>query len=110
VFQLDDLEIRFHDRQVRVGQRTTNLTPKELDLLHYFVTHPNSTLTHKKILQAVWGADYGSHVEYLRVFVNQLRKKIEIDPTRPRYILTEPWLGYRFNIQGTTKSTPTGQE
>ncbi len=97
VLQLDGLEIRFHDRQVRVKGRVTRLTPTELDLLHYFVTHANSVLPHDKILQAVWGPDYGDEVEYLRVFVNQLRKKIEPDPAKPRFILTEPWLGYRFD-------------
>jgi two-component system, OmpR family, KDP operon response regulator KdpE len=100
VLQLDGLEIRFHDRQVRINGRVTRLTPTELELLHYFVTHANSVLPHDKILQAVWGPDYGDEVEYLRVFVNQLRKKIEPDPARPRFILTEPWLGYRFDMQG----------
>jgi two-component system KDP operon response regulator KdpE len=99
VLQLEGVEINFRDRQVRVNGRVTRLTPKELDLLHYFVTHPNSVLPHDRILQAVWGPDYGSEVEYLRVFVNQLRKKIEPDPPRPRYILTEPWLGYRFAMR-----------
>jgi two-component system KDP operon response regulator KdpE len=94
---LTGLEVSFRNRQVKVRGRVTRLTPTELDLLHYFVTHPNEVLAHDKILQAVWGPDYGEEVEYLRVFVNQLRKKIEPDPTRPRYILTEPWLGYRFD-------------
>ena len=94
--RLDQLEIRFRERQVKVNGRVTRLTPTELDLLHYFVTHPDSVLPHDQILQAVWGPDYGDEVEYLRVFVNHLRKKIEPDPVRPRYILTEPWLGYRF--------------
>ncbi len=99
VLVFDGLEIRFHERQVRVDGRVTRLTPTELDLLHYFVIHANSVLPHDKILQAVWGPDYGEEVEYLRVFVNQLRKKIEPDPARPRFILTEPWLGYRFDTQ-----------
>lgn len=99
VLHLDGLEISFHDRQVKVSGRMTRLTPTELDLLHYFVTHSNTVLPHDKILQAVWGPDYGNEVEYLRVFVNQLRKKIEPDPAHPRYILTEPWLGYRFHLQ-----------
>jgi len=94
---LDGIEISFRDRHVKAGGRITRLTPKEFDLLHYFATHPNSVLTHDRILQAVWGPEYGDEVEYLRVFVNQLRKKIEPDPSRPRYILTEPWLGYRFH-------------
>jgi two-component system KDP operon response regulator KdpE len=109
VLQLDGLEIRFHDRQVRVNGRVTRLTPTELDLLHYFVTHPDSVLLHDKILQAVWGPDYGDEVEYLRVFVNQLRKKIEPDPARPRFILTEPWLGYRFAMYGD-KAVSAGPE
>src|SRR6266849_6481257 len=106
VFHLDGLEIRFHDRRVKVNGRVTRLTPTELELLHYFVTHANSVLPHDKILQAVWGPDYGDEVEYLRVFVNQLRKKIEPDPARPRYIVTEPWLGYRFSMNQTDTVEP----
>ena len=100
VLRLESLEISFHDRLVRVSGRTARLTPTEMDLLHYFVTHSNIVLPHDQILQAVWGPDYGNEVEYLRVFVNQLRKKIEPDPASPRYILTEPWLGYRFHMPG----------
>ena len=96
VLRLDGLEVSFRDRQVTANGRVSRLTPTELDLLHYFVTHPNEVLPHERILQAVWGPDYGNEVEYLRVFVNQLRKKIEPDPAQPRYILTEPWRGYRF--------------
>jgi len=109
VIELEGLEINFHDRQVKVNGRITRLTPTELELLHFFVTHADSVLPHDKILQAVWGPDYGDEVEYLRVFVNQLRKKIEPDPARPRYILTEPWLGYRFATHGSfTESTGGG--
>jgi two-component system KDP operon response regulator KdpE len=93
---LDGVEINFRDRQVRAKERSIRLTPKEMDLLYYFATHPNTALPHDQILQAVWGPDYGDEVEYLRVFVNQLRKKIEPDPAKPRFLLTEPWLGYRF--------------
>jgi two-component system KDP operon response regulator KdpE len=99
VMSLDGLEINFRDRQVKVNGGITRLTPTERDLLHYLVTHPNSALAHEIILQAVWGPDYGGEVEYLRVYVNQLRKKIEPDPAHPRFILTEPWLGYRFHLQ-----------
>jgi len=98
ILRLDDVEINFRDRQVKVNGRTMRLTPTEQDLLNYFVTHPNTVLPHDRVLQAVWGPDYGDEVEYLRVFVNQLRKKIEPDPAHPRYILTEPWLGYRFHL------------
>lgn len=102
IVRLDGLEINFRDRQVKVNGRASRLTPTELELLHYMVINANSVLGHEKILQAVWGPDYGGEVEYLRVFVNQLRKKIEPDPTHPRYILTEPWLGYRFNTTGAS--------
>jgi two-component system KDP operon response regulator KdpE len=98
LLRLEDLEVNFRDRQVNANGRAARLTPTELDLLQYFVKHPNEVLLHDRILQAVWGPDYGDEVEYLRVFVNQLRKKIEPDPSRPRFILTEPWLGYRFDM------------
>jgi two-component system KDP operon response regulator KdpE len=100
VLRLPDLEVSFRDRQAKANGRVSRLTPTELDLLHYFVTHPNEVLPHDRILQAVWGPDYGNEVEYLRVFVNQLRKKIEPDPAQARYILTEPWRGYRFDARG----------
>jgi len=99
MFNTGGVEINFRERRVTVGKRITRLSPKETDLLHYFVTHPNEALAHERILQAVWGPDYGSEVEYLRVFVNQLRKKIEPEPSVPRLLLTEPWLGYRFALE-----------
>jgi two-component system KDP operon response regulator KdpE len=99
VFCPDGVEINFKDRQVTINGRTARLTPKEAELLHYFVTNANQVLPHERILQAVWGPDYGGEVEYLRVFVNQLRKKIESEPSRPRLLLTEPWLGYRFVLR-----------
>jgi len=97
--QLDGVEINLKTRRVTIGSREGRLTPKEFDLLEYFLTHPNESIPHGTLLQAVWGPDYGDEVEYLRVFVNQLRKKIEPDPSHPRYLLTEPWVGYRFQAQ-----------
>ncbi len=73
------------------------LTPKEFDLLTHFLRHAGKVLTHRSLLGAVWGGDYTEQTEYLRVFIGQLRKKIEPDHANPRYILTEPWVGYRFN-------------
>jgi two-component system, OmpR family, KDP operon response regulator KdpE len=93
-----DVEVDFVSRQVTVRGRNVRLTPKEFDLLRYLVTHPNKVIPHRELLQAVWGPDYGDEVEYLRVFVNQLRKKIEPQPAKPRYLLTEPWVGYRLNL------------
>jgi two-component system KDP operon response regulator KdpE len=72
------------------------MTPKESDLLRYLVTRANKLIPHRERLQAVWGPDYGEELEYLRVFVNQPRKKIEPNPAKPRYLLTDPWVGYRF--------------
>jgi two-component system KDP operon response regulator KdpE len=92
----EDVEIDFETRRVKAHGREAHLTPKEHDLLRYLVAHPNKAISHRELLQAVWGADYGDELEYLRVFVNQLRKKLEPDPCKPRYLLTEPWVGYRF--------------
>lgn len=93
---LDELEVHPAARRVIARGKEVRLTPKEFDLLHYLITNPDVPIPHVKLLQAVWGPDYGDQVEYLRVFINQLRKKIEADPSHPRYLLTEPWVGYRF--------------
>lgn len=91
------LEIDFTARQVTNGPKTAHLTPKELDLLRHLTQHANAVVPHRELLQAVWGPDYGDQVDYLRVFIMNLRKKIELDPEHPEYIATEPWVGYRFN-------------
>jgi two-component system, OmpR family, KDP operon response regulator KdpE len=91
-----DVHIDFISRAMRVKGVPTRLTPKEFDLLRYLVSHPNKAISHRELLQAVWGPDYGDQVEYLRVFIKQLRRKLERIPEKPAYILTEPWIGYRF--------------
>lgn len=96
VIRLDGVEVDLQTRRVRKAGKELRLTPKEFDLLRYLIANPRMPITHTKLLQAVWGPDYGDQVEYLRVFINQLRKKIELDPSHPRYLLTEPWVGYRF--------------
>lgn len=73
------------------------LTPKEFDLMAHLMRNAGKVLTHRALLGVVWGGDYTEQHEYLRVFIGQLRKKIELDPAKPRFILTEPWIGYRFN-------------
>jgi two-component system, OmpR family, KDP operon response regulator KdpE len=95
--RIGDLVIDFVGRAVSNGSRTSHLTPKELDLLRYLTSHPNEAVAHRELLQAVWGPDYGDQVDYLRVFIRNLRKKVERDPDTPEYIATEPWVGYRFN-------------
>src|SRR5262245_58597009 len=92
----DDLEIDFESRRIRSGKKTVRLTPKEFDLLRYLVSNAGKPVPHRELLQAVWGPDYGDQSDYLRVFITTLRKKIEPNPASPKYILTEPWIGYRF--------------
>lgn len=91
-----DLTVDFSTRTVVAHGQPVRLTPKEFELLHYLVSNANKPVPHRRLLQTLWGPEYGDEVEYLRVFVSQLRKKIEADPAHPRYILTEPWIGYRF--------------
>jgi len=79
------------------GIATVHLTPKEADLLRYLIQHANQAVPHRELLQAIWGPDYNEQTEYLRVFINSLRKKIKPNPESPSYIGTEPWVGYRLN-------------
>ena len=102
VLNLGQTVINFVARRVTVDGTEVRLTPKEFDLLRYFAGNPDVAIPHTKLLQAVWGPDYGEEVEYLRVFINQLRKKIEPDPSHPAYLLTEPWVGYRFSLPKKT--------
>jgi two-component system, OmpR family, KDP operon response regulator KdpE len=95
-FVSGNLAIDFESRRATLNGKTVRLTPKEFDLLKFLVDHANKAIPHRKLLQTVWGPDYGDEVEYLRVVVNQLRKKIEPEPSKPQYLLTEPWVGYRF--------------
>jgi two-component system KDP operon response regulator KdpE len=93
---IGDMDINVASRRLIVRGAEVRLTPKEFDLLLYLVENAGVPIPHGKLLQAVWGPDYGGEVEYLRTFVNRLRKKIEIDPGNPQRLLTEPWIGYRF--------------
>ena len=95
---LEGVEIDLPSRHATVKGRTSRLTAKEFDLLSYFLMRPNKTIAHRELLQAVWGPDYGDELEYLRVFVNRLRKKIEPDPSKPRFLVTDAWAGYRFHL------------
>ena len=97
VLEDGDFRIDLEARSVTVRGGEVRLTPKEYDLLVYFVRHAGKVLTHRTLLGAVWGGNYTEQGEYLRVFVGQLRIKIELDSSTPRYLLTEPWVGYRFN-------------
>lgn len=96
LIEAGDFSVDVAVHKISVKQHDVHLTPKEFELLLYFIQHSGVVLTHQKLLGAVWGGDYTKQTEYLRVFVGQLRKKIEPDPANPKYILTEPWIGYRF--------------
>jgi two-component system KDP operon response regulator KdpE len=100
-----DFAIDIAAHTVLVKGREVHLTPKEFDLLVYFARHPGKVLTHRGLLGAVWGPEHSEQTEYLRVFVGQLRKKIEPDPSDPTYLRTEPWVGYRFD-PGSASAEP----
>jgi two-component system, OmpR family, KDP operon response regulator KdpE len=93
---IGDIELDPERRIVRKGRQAVSLSPKEFDLLNYLMKHAGLPVTHARLLKAVWGEEYGQELEYLRTFVYHLRKKLEDDPTHPHYLLTEPYLGYRF--------------
>jgi two-component system KDP operon response regulator KdpE len=95
-----DFSMDLESRRVTVRDCEVHLTPKEFELLHYFMKNTGRVLTHRTVLAAIWGGNYVEQNEYLRVFVGNLRKKVETEASNPRYILTEPWVGYRFNPQG----------
>jgi two-component system KDP operon response regulator KdpE len=97
VIEAGDFHVDLESRKLTVLGREIHLTPKEFELLTYFIQHPGKVLTHRNLFAALWGGNYIEQNEYLRVFVGNLRKKIETDPATPRYIITEPWIGYRFD-------------
>jgi len=101
--QFGELIIDFSGRVVTRGKVTSHLTPKELDVLRFLTQRANEAVSHRELLQTVWGPDYGDQVDYLRVVVKNLRKKIERSPEHPHFIKTEPWVGYRFD---TSPETP----
>jgi two-component system KDP operon response regulator KdpE len=100
-----NLEIDFEQRRVVASGRTVRLTPTEFDILRYLVSQANKPVPHRRLLQAIWGPDSGDQIEYLRVFINQLRKKIEPPGAKPMFITTEPRVGYRFVLENAPAPT-----
>jgi len=96
VIEIGDLVVDLDKRAVSVGGRPVSLTPHEFELLRYLAQNEGKLLTHPMILREVWGPRYGNESHYLHVYISQLRRKIEQDPARPRYLLTEPGAGYRL--------------
>jgi len=96
VLEVGDFHVDFEKRVVQVAGKEIRLSPKEFDLLVFLIRNSGKVLTHRTLLAKIWGGNYTDQTEYLRVFIRHLRKKIEPDPAKPRYILTDPWVGYRF--------------
>src|SRR5262245_30465534 len=96
VIEAGDFRVDLETRAIQVNGQETHHSPTEFDLLVFFLRNSGKVLTHRTLLGKIWGGDYTDQTEYLRVFIRHLRKKIEPDPAKPRYILTDPWVGYRF--------------
>ncbi len=99
LLEIGDFSIDLETYKVNVRREEVHLTPKEFELLTYFARNDGKVLTHRNLLAAVWGGNFTEQTEYLRVFIGNLRKKIEPNPAKPQYILTEPWVGYRFKVE-----------
>jgi two-component system KDP operon response regulator KdpE len=97
VVQAGNLKIDFKKRQLWRGEEEVHLSTTEFDLLAFMMKHQDAALSHVKLLRTIWGPEYGGELEYLRTYIRILRKKIEEDPAKPKFILTEPWVGYRFH-------------
>jgi two-component system KDP operon response regulator KdpE len=97
IFDVGDFHVDLEARTISVRSHELHLTPKEFDLLLYFINHAGKVLTHRTLLAAVWGGNYVEQDQYLRVFVGNVRKKLESETSEKNYIVTEPWVGYRFN-------------
>lgn len=104
VFVAGRMSVNFDRREVLLDDKPVKLTPTEYDLLKFLIEHAGKVLTHRMILQAVWGQGYVDQAQYLRVFIGQLRKKIELIPARPAFIVTDPGVGYRFCPDGDASS------
>jgi two-component system KDP operon response regulator KdpE len=107
-FQSRDLSVDFESRRVTALGEEVHLAPKEFEVLKHLIGQQGKPVSHRRLLQAVWGPEYGEETENLRVVINQLRKKIEKDPAEPKFILTEPWVGYRFQPPKPAKSPGKG--
>lgn len=102
VLKMGDLELDVDRRILRRSGSEVHLSPTEFSLLSYLMQHADTAIEHGKLLRAIWGPEYGSELEYLRTYIKRLRKKIENDAVNPEYLLTVPWLGYRFRDPSVT--------
>jgi two-component system KDP operon response regulator KdpE len=105
-FESGDLRIDFNARRVTVADEEVRLTPTEYELLRLFILHADKTLTHRQLLTQIWGPESTTETQYLHVFIRQLRRKLEPDPSKPRHFVTEPGVGYRFRTQPRKANAP----
>lgn len=110
VLTAGDLEMDVERRLLRRGGQPVHLAPREFDLLAFMMRNQDVPLTHARLLRSVWGPEYGNELEYLRSYVKMLRRKIERDSSKPEYILTEPWVGYRFRNPSDPEAPPPSVE
>jgi two-component system, OmpR family, KDP operon response regulator KdpE len=111
LIQAGDLVVDLRRRLLWRRGKPVHLSPKEFEVLAFMIQNQGAPLTHAKLLRSVWGPEYGNEQEYLRSYVRMLRKKIEDDPAKPQYIVTEPWVGYRFrNPSDPASPSPPSQE
>jgi two-component system, OmpR family, KDP operon response regulator KdpE len=110
VLRAGTLELDIRNHLLQKAGRQVHLSPIEFDLLSYLMQHSGVPIEHSKLLQSIWGPEYGSELEYLRSYVRLLRKKIEANPARPEYILTEPWVGYRFRDPSSDPPSTASRE
>ncbi len=110
MLQAAELRIDFQKRLLWRSEEAIHLSPTEFDILALLMKQRDAVLTHVKILRAIWGPEYGGELEYLRTYIRMLRKKIEDDPAKPKYILTEPWVGYRFHDPAHSNPQPAGAD
>jgi two-component system KDP operon response regulator KdpE len=103
-YRYEELEVDFSARRVRVAGRDVSLTPKQYDVLAYLARNAGKVLTHRQILQAAWGGQYADEVDYVWTYVRRIRRRIEPDPSQPRFVLTEPGVGYHMPIQAAALS------
>jgi two-component system, OmpR family, KDP operon response regulator KdpE len=108
-FVFKELTVDFESRRVTAAGEEVHLAPKEFEVLRHLIANLGKPVTHRRLLQIVWGPEYGEETENLRVVINQLRKKIEKDPAQPKFILTEPWVGYRFQPPKPSAAKPASR-
>jgi two-component system KDP operon response regulator KdpE len=106
ILRAGKLELDPEHRTVKRAGKEVHLSPIEFDLLHYLMRHPDTPIEHSKLLRAIWGPEYGHELEYLRTYIRLIRRKIEEEPARPEYIITEPWQGYRFRDPSAAEAAP----